>query len=114
MAMTSGRFAAEALIEAFEKGDLTRSGLAGYGSRLDGSYVMADMKKYRGFNAFRLRHHELFTTLPPLAAYAARNMLTVDGTPKKQKQRAIRARIRSEFSLFRLLGLLWKGWRAVK
>jgi electron transfer flavoprotein-quinone oxidoreductase len=114
MAMTSGRFAAETLIEALERGDFTRNGLTGYASRLEASYVMADLRKYRGFNAFRFRHHELFTTLPPLAAYAARQMLTVDGTPKKQKQRTIWAKIRSEFSLFRLFRLLWKGWRAVK
>ena len=34
--------------------------------------MMADLKKYRGFNGFRLRHHELFTTLPEAARYAAR------------------------------------------
>jgi hypothetical protein len=41
-------------------------------------------------------------------------MLTVDGTPKKQKQKAIWKRIRSEMPLFRLFRLFWKGWRTVK
>jgi len=114
MAMTSGRFAAEAIVEAMERGDFTRDGLDGYTSRLQGSYVMADLRKYRGFNGFRLRHHELFTTLPEAAGYAARQMLTVDGTPKKLKQRAIRARILRDIPLLRLLRLLWEGWRSVK
>ncbi|OPY62947.1 MAG: Electron transfer flavoprotein-ubiquinone oxidoreductase [Syntrophorhabdaceae bacterium PtaU1.Bin034] len=114
MAMTSGRLAAEAIIEAFERGDFTRGGLSGYIGRLQESYVMADLRKYRGFNAFRLGHHELFTTLPDLASYAAREMLTVDGTPKKQKQRTIWKRIRSELPPSRLFRLFWKGWRTVK
>jgi hypothetical protein len=41
-------------------------------------------------------------------------MLTVDGTPKKLKQRAIRARILRDIPLLRLLRLLWEGWRSVK
>lgn len=114
MAMTSGRLAADAIVEALEKGDFGRKGLAGYTSRLQGSYIMADLKKYRGFNAFLLHHHEIFTTIPHLASYGAREMLTVDGTPKKQKQKAIWKRIRSEMPLFRLFRLFWKGWRTVK
>ncbi len=114
MAMTSGRFAAEAIVEAMERGDFTRRGLGGYTARLEGSYVMADLRKYRGFNGFRLRHHELFTTLPEAAGDAARQMLTVDGTPKKLKQKAVRARILRDIPLFGLLRLLWAGWRSVK
>ena len=114
MAMTSGRLAAEAIVEAMGRGDFTRAGLDGYTSRLRESYVTADLRKYRGFNGFRLRHHELFTTLPETAAYAAREMLTVDGTPKKQKQKTIRARILRDIPLLGLLRLLWDGWRSVK
>jgi electron transfer flavoprotein-quinone oxidoreductase len=114
MAMTSGRFAADAIIEALGKGDFSRSGLDSYVSRLRDSYVMADLKKYRGFNTFRLRHHDIFTTLPRLGSFAAREMLTVNGIPKKQKQKTIWKRIRQEMSTFRLLRLLWKGWRSVK
>jgi electron transfer flavoprotein-quinone oxidoreductase len=114
MAMTSGRFAAEAILEALERGDFSRRSLDGYVSRLRDSYVMADLKKYRGFNGFRLRHHELFSTLPQAAGYAARQMLTVDGTPKKVKQKAIRKKVFRDISPMRLLRILWDGWRSVK
>jgi electron transfer flavoprotein-quinone oxidoreductase len=114
MAMTSGRFAAEAILEALERGDFSRRGLDGYLSRLRGSYVMADLKKYRCFNGFRLRHDELFSTLPQDAAYAARQMLTVDGTPKKLKQKAIRRKVFHDISPWRLLRIVWDGWRSVK
>ncbi len=112
--MASGRFAAEAILEALEKGDFSRHGLDGYPSRLRESYVMADLKKYRGFNGFRLRHHELFSTLPQTAAYAARQMITVDGTPKKLKQKAIRRRVFHDISPLRLLRIAWDGWRSVE
>jgi electron transfer flavoprotein-quinone oxidoreductase len=113
LAMTSGRFAAQAIMEAMEKGDFSRRGLDGYVTRLQNSYVLPDMKKYRRFGAFRLKHHELFTTLPELATGAARDMLTVNGVPKKEKQRAIRRKIRETISLSKLLRLAWDGWRSV-
>ncbi len=114
MAMTSGRFAAETIIEAFGKGDFTGESLAGYMARLRDSYIMADLKKYRGFNGFRLKHHELFSVFPELAGMSAREMLTVDGTSKKQKQKNIWKRIRKEISLLKIARILWDGLRSVK
>lgn len=114
MAMTSGRFAAEAILEALKNGDFSRDSLRGYISRLQDSYVIKDLKKYRNFGSFRLHHHELFTTLPRITSYAAREMLTVDGVPKKQKQKTIWRRIRKDISCFSLLKLLWNGWRSVR
>jgi electron transfer flavoprotein-quinone oxidoreductase len=114
MAMTSGRFAAEAIIESLSNGDFTRNGLAGYISRLRNSYIMTDLKKYRGFNGFRLQHHELFTVLPGLAGFAAREMLTVDGKPKNQKQKLIWEKIKKKIRLTKLAKILWNGWRSIK
>ena len=114
MAMSSGRFAAEAIMESLSSGDFTRKGLTGYLNRLRDSYIMADLKKYRDFNGFRLRHHELFTVLPGLAGFAAREMLTVDGRPKKEKQKIVWKQIRREISLTKLARILWSGWRSVK
>jgi len=114
MAMASGRFAAEAIIDALDRGDFSRNVLMGYVSRLNESYIIEDLKKYRRFNSFRLNHHELFTTLPGLTALAARKMLTVDGVPKKEKQRAIWNKVRKETSLSKLVRIIWDGWRSVK
>ena len=113
LAMTSGKFAAETIVEALEKNDFTRKTLERYASRLQNSYVIKDLKKYRRFNAFRLQHHEIFTTLPRLGSFAAQEMLTVNGIPKKEKQKAIWKEVREKISWGRLIGLLWKGWRSV-
>jgi electron transfer flavoprotein-quinone oxidoreductase len=114
LAMASGKMAAEAIIEALNKSDCSRKGLAGYGDRLAESFVIKDMKKYRNFGRFRYQNKEIYDQLPRLASFAAREMLTVNGISKKQKQKLIMKEIRKETTLLRLLRLLWRGWRSVK
>ena len=58
-------------------------------------------------------HPELFTTLPELASLAAREMLTVNGVPKKEKQKAIWREFRTQVSLVSFLRLLRDGWRSI-
>jgi electron transfer flavoprotein-quinone oxidoreductase len=114
LAMTSGRFAAEAILEALEKGDFSRRGLQGYLSRLQESYVCQDLKKYRRFGRFMENSPEVFTSLPEWAGQAAREFLTVNGIPKKEKQGLLWDRLRRQISLRRLLRIFWDGWRSVK
>jgi len=114
LAMTSGRFAAEAMLEALEKGDFSRHGLQGYISRLQNSYVFKDLEKYRRFGQFLETHPELFTSLPEWASQAAREILTVNGVPKKEKQKVLWNQLRAKISPMRLLRIFWDGWRSVK
>jgi len=114
MAMTSGRFAAETILEALERGDFSRKGLQGYITRLQDSYILKDLKKYRRFGTFLTEHRELFTIVPELASLAAKEMLTVDGVPKKQKQRTIWREIKKRIPRIKLIKLLWDGWRTVR
>lgn len=114
LAMASGRFAAMAALEALEKGDFSRKGLEGYVMRMEDSYVLRDLRKYRSFPSFLQEHEEIFTTLPELAGLAAREMLTVDGNPKKKKQRLIWKEIRRRISFLKFLRLIWDAWRAVR
>ena len=114
LAMASGRMAAETIVESFRRGDLSKKGLASYRERLAASYVLKDMKKYRRFGRFRYQHKELFNELPRVATFAGREMLTVNGVSKKEKQRLIVRTVRKEVPLLKLFRLLWQGWRAVR
>lgn len=114
LAMTSGRFAAETIIEALEKGDCGKKSLEGYVSRLQDSFVLRDLKKYRRFPSFLNEHKEIFTILPELTGFAAREMLTVDGVPKKEKQHRIWAALRAKMQIPQLFRLAWDGWRSVR
>jgi electron transfer flavoprotein-quinone oxidoreductase len=114
LAMTSGRLAAETILEALQGGDFSRRGLQGYPTRMRNSYLLKDLKKYRRFGRFLSSHPELFTSLPEWASLAAREMITVDGVPKKEKQKALWRHLRTRIPPQRLLGMLWEGWRSVK
>jgi electron transfer flavoprotein-quinone oxidoreductase len=114
LAMTSGRLAAETILEAIERNDFSSSGLQGYAKRLHDSYVLKDLKKYRRFPSFLETHKELFTSLPRAACAAARDMLTVDGVPKKVRQSEAWKAIRGQVPPLRLLRLVWDAWRSVR
>jgi len=112
--MTSGRLAAETILEAIEKNDFSSSSLQGYAKRLRDSYVLKDLKKYRKFPSFLETHKELFTSVPRAACAAAREMLTVDGVPKKIRQTEAWKAIRGQVPPLRLLRLVWDAWRSVR
>jgi len=114
MAMTSGRFAAEAIREALGKNDVSEAGLRGYLTRLQNSYVLKDLKKYRRWGSFLEATPEIFTSLAAWSGEAAREMITVDGIPKKEKQRILRKRLQSRISCPRLLRIIFDGWRGVR
>ena len=114
LAMASGKIAAEAIIEAMGRKDFTSSGLASYAERMADSFVMKDMKKYRGFGHFLYTNKVIFDRLPAAALMAGREMLTVDGIGKKQKQKLIMKQLKQQVSLWSLIKLLWRGWRAVR
>lgn len=113
MAMVSGAFAAQTIIEAIRTNDFSRSSLKNYESRLRNSFIFDDLKKYRRFNPFLAHHPEIFTSLPDAMGFAAREMLTVDGIPKKKKQKKIWKNLRKNHSLSTLLRLMWDGYRSV-
>jgi electron transfer flavoprotein-quinone oxidoreductase len=114
MAMVSGKLAAETIVAARRTGDFGRRALRSYRRRLEDVFVLPDMKKYRRFNSFLHRHGELFTTLPPAAGYAAREMLTVDGRTKREKQGWIWRRLRRDHTLLGLLRFVRDAARSVR
>jgi len=113
LAMTSGRLAAETVLElrAADK-PCTARNLALYRHKLDASFVMKDMKKYRHMPGILHRNPQFFTTYPELVNQAARTMLHVDGEDKKSKEQQVRKNFTSRRSLFGLMGDAYKMWRA--
>jgi electron transfer flavoprotein-quinone oxidoreductase len=114
LAMASGKMAAETIIEAMHRNDFSAASLSGYGERLASSYVLKDMKKYRKFGGLLYRHKEIFNPLPAIASLAAREMLTVNGVSKRQKQKSIMKELRRQISTWKIFKLLWQAWRSVR
>jgi electron transfer flavoprotein-quinone oxidoreductase len=114
LAMASGKMAAEAIIEAFKLDDYSKTGLKGYGDRLTESFVMKDLKKYRRLSSFLYNRKEVFTQLPELASFGAREIITVNGISKKDKEKSILAKIQKGMSIPRIIRLIWQAWRATR
>jgi electron transfer flavoprotein-quinone oxidoreductase len=114
LAMASGKMAAEAIKEALKSNDLSKSGLASYVKNMNESFVLRDMKKYKGFGGFLFDTKQLFNELPQVAQFAGREMLTVDGVSKKQKQKLIMDFVKKKIGLMKMARLAWRGWRSVK
>jgi electron transfer flavoprotein-quinone oxidoreductase len=113
LAMTSGRIAAETVLElAVAKKPFTQKNLAAYREKLDQSFVIKDLKKYRNMPEILHRNPQFFTTYPELINRAAHTMLHVDGVDKKTKERQVRDSFKQKRSLFGLVGDAYKMWRA--
>jgi len=115
LAMTTGRIAAETIIEPRGTGKaMTAANLAEYRRRLDDSFVIKDMKKYKDLPEIFHSNNQFFTTYPELVNRSAYTMLTVDGVDKRSKEKEIFASFREHRSLFGLLGDAFKLWRAFR
>ncbi|HUT73340.1 MAG TPA: FAD-dependent oxidoreductase [Armatimonadota bacterium] len=113
LAMHSGRLAAETVLRAKERRDFSARSLAHYDRLVRDSIIHHDLYKYRGMTRFFEGHHDFFSLYPDLLNYAATEMLTVDGTSKRRKQRAIFAEARRRRSLWRMAKDLFGAWRSV-
>lgn len=116
LAMTSGRFAAEAIFQIKSRRDpMTKQNLSLYKKLMDDSFVMKDLKKYKDMPALlHTQSRNFFLTYPMLVSKAMENFLRVDGTPKLEKEKSsIRAFIK-ERSLIGMFGdalRLARAWR---
>jgi electron transfer flavoprotein-quinone oxidoreductase len=115
LAMTTGMHAADTLIELRAEGkEFTASNLKRYKTRLDDSFVMKDLKKYKNMPDVFHSNPQFFNDYPELLSEAARTMLTVDGVDKKTKEKQIGKSFRKRRSLFGLVGDTFKFWRAME
>lgn len=115
LAMTTGRLAAETVIEMKGAGkDMTSANLAEYRKKLDESFVIKDLKKYQEMPDIFHHNRQFFTTYPELVNRSAHNMLHVDGVDKKTKEREIFSSFMQKRSLFGLMGDAYKLWRAFR
>ncbi len=115
LAMTTGRLAAETVIAAKAAGKaMSESTLKAYKDKLDESFVMKDLHKYRDMPGVFHKNPQFFTTYPEMVTHAAKTMITVDGIDKKTKEREVFANFRKRRSLTGLMGDAFKLWRAFR
>lgn len=103
LAMTSGRLAALAVMEAKKKNDFSEKSLSLYRKLLDDSFIIKDLKKYRNLGQIMEKNHQFFTIYPEFAADSAYEMIKVDGVLKRTKQFNIIKNLFKKRSVFGLI-----------
>jgi electron transfer flavoprotein-quinone oxidoreductase len=114
MAMSSGKMAAEAVIRAKERNDFSEAGLNSYKEALFGSFIMKDLEKYKDATHTFENNPQYFRDYVPMMNKAAQKFFTVDGTPKRDKQKEIMRSITKEKGTFKVLQDVYRAWKAVK
>ncbi|MCA6116891.1 FAD-binding protein [Bradyrhizobium sp. WSM 1738] len=89
LAMTSGRIAAEAIVQVKSRSHpMTAANLSVYKKMLDDSFVIKDLKKHKDMPMLmHTNSQNFFLTYPQLVSRAMQNYVRVDGTPKAEKEK---------------------------
>jgi len=102
-AVASGAIAAEVARRAKERADYSTATLSQYGSLLDESFVMKDLKTYRRAPRF-LSNPRLYSTYPDFACAVLERLLTVDGGPRQNLFGIARRQMKGRVSIVKLVG----------
>jgi electron transfer flavoprotein-quinone oxidoreductase len=111
-AMISGKLAAQAIAEAKEANDFSAAQLSRYRELLAESFVLKDLYKIRNLTGFAQARPHLLTDMPNLLADVAREYLTVDSVPKKEKQQKMLRMLRDGMPVRQLVDDAVGGFRA--
>lgn len=106
LAMTSGKLAAETIIEVSKKGDFSKENLSVYMRKLENSFIIKDMRKYRNTVDKWEKNQAKIDTYADWAMAGAKEIFTVDSVAKTDKQRKI---IKSLIKEHGYMGLIKDG-----
>src|SRR5579883_1374950 len=113
LAMTTGRIAGETVVWLKRRRDeLSKANLAEYKRRLDATFVMQDLKKYKKIPDFLHGNKQVFGLYPRLVNAAAQTWFRVDGADKRTKEKEILKSFRKGRTLPGLIGDAFKLARA--
>lgn len=112
LAITAGKLAAATVVDAKRANDYSTRALSRYRQLLDESFVMMDLKKYQNLPEHIATHPDIFSTYPDMLNEAADEYLTIDGIPKKEKQRRIWKIVKRHRSIRHIAADIYKSWRA--
>ena len=111
LAMTSGIIAGETVIEAKKKNDFSSKTLKRYRERLEESFVLKDLKKYRGIPEFFSSNPDFFTVYPEALNELFYMWHVVDDEFKADRIKRMKATLfkrRSRINLIRDFYHLWR------
>ncbi|HUK26963.1 MAG TPA: FAD-dependent oxidoreductase [Candidatus Acidoferrales bacterium] len=111
LAMTSGIIAGETIIEAKKKGDFSSKTLSQYRQRLEESFVLMDLKKYREIPKFFSSNPHFFTLYPDTINELAYMWHVVDDELKQDRIKEMKTKLFKQRSKLGLLRDAYHMWR---
>jgi electron transfer flavoprotein-quinone oxidoreductase len=115
MALTSGQTAAETVIELRrDNKPMTAKNLSLYRKRLEETYVIKDLRKYRDLPGTLHHNKQFVTAYPGLLTGAAEEMLRVDGVDKRSKEKSSLRRFIKERGVRGLIADAFRVAKAVR
>jgi electron transfer flavoprotein-quinone oxidoreductase len=112
LAMTTGRIAGETIAELKRRGAaFSQQNLSEYRRRLEATFVMKDLKKYKDLPSFMHKNRHMFDIYPRLLSQATQTWFRVDGVDKLSKEREIISSFRKSRSITGLIGDAFKMMR---
>jgi electron transfer flavoprotein-quinone oxidoreductase len=109
-AIASGLAAAETAQQAHAEGDYSTLSLSRYRKRLEKSFVLQDLKRFRRAPEF-INNERLQNVYPELFCQAAENVFRSNGTPRSRLGRTLYSTLHSKVSL---RAMLRDGWQAAR
>jgi electron transfer flavoprotein-quinone oxidoreductase len=104
LAMTAGRLAGEAALEAHRANDFSEGFLSRYRHRLEGSFVLKDLKQYRRMTDFWDTAPHFLGIYTDFLNEAALRYFTAHGMPKRRMEKEILRMLKKRRSFF---GVAW-------
>ncbi|MBU1651790.1 FAD-dependent oxidoreductase [bacterium] len=114
LAMASGVLAAETVIAAKEKGDFSDATLAQYRTKMEGSFVLKDLKKFQKFSQFLIDNPHLLRDYPDSMVGLLTDYFRISEKPKAQIEKEVFDRFKKEIGIFNIAKDLFKAWRATR
>ena len=101
LAIASGRYAAEAAIHAFAKGQFNANTLSVYEDKLKDSFVLKDLNRYKSALPM-LMNERLYEVYPAFVVKTLENWFRVDGTGHPKLAGMVRSLLSKEIGLLDL------------
>jgi electron transfer flavoprotein-quinone oxidoreductase len=111
-AIASGVAAAKVAQQAHLDRDFSARSMARYRKRLESSFVIKDLKKYRHAPAF-INNEHLQNVYPDLICDTMENIFRSNGEPRRKLGRTVLGTMRKEVSLLTLVRDGWQAGRAL-
>lgn len=114
LAMKSGVLAAETIIEANQKKDYSEQSLHSYCKNVYDSFIGKDLKKYKDTAHTLETHPQYFKEYIPMLNKVAHDFFSVDGVPKKEKQKQAIQMFTKDKGFVTVFRDLYRAWRVMK